>query len=264
MEEYNADVGGGVPSFAGLDETNLEGSYQAALDYHRRGFRVTPLVGKEPILKGWQERELDKDELSRHFFDEHNVGIVLGGGSGLVDVDLDNPVAVEVAAHLLPATVTSGREKNPHSHFWFVCQPPPRSRSYSLPKAMAERLGMNAGEATLVELRSTGRQTVVAPSVHPEDGDRYIWHPGVIREVDGDELERLVKDVAVATLLALNWPAEGSRQDFVLPAAGYLGRHMDHERVKVIMEAAASAAEDEEKAKRSRAVRDTLAKLKRR
>jgi len=30
------------------------------------------------------------------------------------------------------------------------------------------------GEETLVELRSIGQQTVVDPSVHPVDGDRYL------------------------------------------------------------------------------------------
>ena len=103
---------------------------------------------------------------------------------------------------------------------------------------------------------------MVAPSVHPEDGDRYIWHPGDIREIDGEELERLVQDVAVTTLLALHWPAKGSRQAFALHAAGYLGRHMEDERVEAIVEAAALAAGDEESNKRIGAVRDTLAKLK--
>jgi hypothetical protein len=127
---------------------------------------------------------------------------------------------------------------------------------------MADRLGLKPGEATLVELRSMGRQTAVAPSVHPEDGDRYLWHGGEIREVGGEELAGLVADVAVAALLALNWPPEGSRQDFVLAAAGYLGRRMDHDRAAKIMEAATFAAGDEEKDKRTRAVRDTLKKLK--
>lgn len=264
MEEYNANAGGGVPTFAGLGEAEFEGGLTAALDYHRRGFRVTPLRGKEPMLRGWQKRQLAEEELTRHFFDGRNIGIVLGGDTGLVDVDLDNPLAVAVAGHILPDTATSGRETNPRSHWWYICQPPPASRSFALPRPMAERLELDSGEATLVELRSTGRQTVVAPSIHPEDGDRYIWHSGEIRKINAEKLERLVKDVAVATLLALNWPAEGSREDFTLHAAGYLGRRMEHKRVKVIMEAAASAAEDEEKDKRAGAVRDTLRKLKRR
>jgi len=148
VEKYNADADEGVPSFTGLDETNLEGSHQAALEYHRRGFWITLLNGKEPILKGWQERMLAEEEPSRHFFDGRNVGIVLGGSSGIVDVDLDNTLAVAAAVHILPDTVTSGREKNPYSHWWYICAPTPVSRTYSLPKAMAEGLGVDPGDAT--------------------------------------------------------------------------------------------------------------------
>jgi putative DNA primase/helicase len=249
-------------SLSKLAEEKINNVPDAAASYIRMGLRVTPLRGKDAFLPGWQNRQLSLEEVPRHFFSESNVGIVLGGAAGLVDVDLDNAVAIVVAKHRLPTTLTSGREKNLYSHHWYVSQPPPASKSYALPKAMAARLGLEAHGATLVELRSTGRQTVVPPSVHPEDGDRYIWHPGDICEIDREELARLVQDVAVATLLALHWPAKGSRQTFALHAAGYLGRHMNHERVEAIMEAAASAAEDEEKPKRLDAVRDTLTKLK--
>jgi len=103
---------------------------------------------------------------------------------------------------------------------------------------------------------------MVPPSIHPEHGDRYLWHRGVIRVIDGEELERLVEDVATATLLALHYPLKGSRQSFVLHATGFLGRHLEHGRVEGILEASAAVAEDEEIDKRSRAVRDTLLKLK--
>lgn len=254
---------GSAPSFAGLGEVKHEDALEAALDYHRRGFRVTPLVGKEPILKGWPDIKLNESELPEHFNNTSSVGIVLGERSSVIDIDLDNSLAVTVANHLLPDTVKSGREKNPCSHWWYVCDPVPASRSYSLPKAMAERLGVDHGDAMLVELRSTGRQTVAPPSIHPEYDDRYLWYPGQIREIDGGEIERLVEDVAVATLLALHWPLKGARQSFVLHAAGYLGRHLEHGRVEAILEAAAVTAQDEEIDKRSRAVRDTLLKLDR-
>ncbi len=258
---YKVRDDGMSPSFAGLDEVKFKNTLEAALEYHRRGFQVTPLDGKTPVCRDWLTRELAEDELPRHFFEGRNAGIVLGGDTGLVDVDLDNPLAIEVAEHILPDTLKSGRERNPFSHYWYLTDPTTASRTYSLPKAMAGRLGVDHGGATLAELRSTGRQTTVAPSIHPDDGDEYRWHRGVIREIDGEELERLVEDVAVATLLALHWPLKGARQTFALHTAGFLGRHVEHGRVETILEAAALAAEDEEADKRSRAVRDTLAKL---
>ena len=71
---------------------------------------------------------MSEAELPRYFVDERNVGIVLGGIAGIVDVDLDNPVAVAVANFLLSDTVKSGRKKNPRSHSWFICDPVPTSR----------------------------------------------------------------------------------------------------------------------------------------
>ena len=262
MKDFSLDRNSLRPHLSELAKEGFESVAHAAASYFRAGVPVTPLIGKEPVLKGWQERELAEEELPQLFFGGRNVGLVLGGAAGLVDVDLDNPWAVDVAGHILRPTLTSGREKNPHSHYWYTCQPPPASKTYALPKPMAARLGLESHGATLVELRSTGRQTTVAPSVHPEDGDRYVWHRGKLREIDGDELERLVRDVAVATLLALHWPAKGSRQTFALHASGFLGRHMEHARVEVIVGAAASAAEDEERPKRLDAVRDTLRKLR--
>lgn len=233
----------------------------AAREYQRRGFNVTPLRGKKPLLQGWQDRELTADELSSHFADGNNVGVVLGSPAGLVDIDLDNPLAVTAAEALLPGTVKSGRVKNPKSHWWYLCTLAPVSKTYSISKPMAERLD-SVNDVTLVELRSTGRQTVLPPSIHPEDGDRYFWYPGEILEISGEELGEHVQNVAIATLLALYW-APGCRQKLALSTAGYLGRHMAHGRVEDIVEATAKAASDEEAAKRVQAAHGTLQKLKR-
>jgi hypothetical protein len=248
-------------SFVGLSEAIFGDAVEAALEYRRRGLIVTPLYGKQPILKGWQERQLSEDELPDYFVDGRNLGIVLGGGgaAGLVDVDLDNPVAVVVADLLLPDTVKSGRVKNPRSHHWFVCDPAPPSRRYRLTKPMANRLMIESGEAVLVELRSTGHQTVVAPSIHPVDGDRYMWHQGEICEIDGEVLAGLVLDVAVAALLALNRPL-GSRKWFLIHAFGFLCPRLGPERAEKIVEAASMAFDDEEHDERMLAVCSFLRK----
>ncbi|MGI8859752.1 MAG: bifunctional DNA primase/polymerase [Rubrobacteraceae bacterium] len=246
-------------SFVGLSEAVFGDDVEAALEYRRRGLMVTPLHGKRPVLKNWPQRELSEDELPDYFVDGRNLGIVLGDAAGLVDVDLDNPVAVTVADVLLPDTVKSGRKKNPRSHHWFVCDPAPPSRRYFLTKPMADRLMIESGEATLVELRSTGQQTMVPPSVHPVGGDRCVWYPGEIREMDGGELANLVLDVAVATLLALNRPL-GSRTSFAIGAAGYLCPHFGAERAERIVEAASMAFDDEEHDERMWAVRSSLQK----
>jgi hypothetical protein len=260
LEGYNLHPDGTMPSFIHLDEINTMSVLEAAIDYHGRGLTVTPLHGKRPVLRRWQERYLSESELPDYFVDGRNLGIVLGGAAaGLVDVDLDNPVAVAVADLLLPDTVKSGRMKNPRSHHWFVCDPAPPSRRYFLTKPMADRLKIESGETVLVELRSTGHQTVVAPSIHPVDGDRYMWHQGEICEIDGEVLADLVLDVAVAALLALNRPL-GSRKWFLIPAFGFLCPRLGPERAEKIVEAASVHFDDEEHDKRMLAVRSFLRK----
>jgi len=254
MEHYNPNGGGTIPSFRNLVEIE-QNPLEAALNYQRRRFVVTPLCGKQPILGRWQERILSEAELRYYFVDERNVGIVLGGPIGIVDVDLDNPLAIAVSDFLLPDTIQSGRQKSLWSHYWYLCNPVPSTKKYTLPKFMAARLMVEPGEAVLAELRSRGHQTVVAPSMHPVDGDRYLWHPGQICEIDGEVLASLV--LAVAALLALNCPL-GSREWFVVHAGGYLNPRVGLARAKKIVVAASVAFDDEEHDERMRAVRSSL------
>jgi hypothetical protein len=259
LEGYNFDPDGTTPSFSNLDEINTMSVLEAAIDYQGRGLTVTPLLGKRPVLRSWQKRHLSESEVPCYFVDGRNVGIVLGGSTGIIDVDLDNPVAVAVADLLLPDTLESGRARNPRSHRWYVCEPVPASRRFSLTESMARRLKIEPGEEPLAELRSTGHQTVVAPSIHPVGGDRYLWHSGEICEIGGEVLAELVLDVAIAALLALNRPL-GSRTSFAIYAAGYLSPRVRDERAQRIVEAASSAFDDEEHDERMLAVRASLQK----
>jgi putative DNA primase/helicase len=259
LKGYNLNPDGTMPSFSGLVEMKTENLLEAVLEYHRRGFTVTPLHGKRPVLRSWQKRHLSESELPCHFVDGRNVGIVLGGLAGILDVDLDNPVAADVADLLLPGTVKSGRKKSLRLHRWYLCHPAPAPRRYALLKPMAERLGVEPGEDVLVELRSTGQQTMAPPSVHPLGGDSCVWYPGEIREMDAEELAGLIREVAVAALLALNRPL-GSRTSFAIHAAGYLYPRFGAERAQRIVEAASMAFDDEEHHERMWAVRSSLQK----
>ncbi len=163
---------------------------RAAEKYICRGFAVVPVPhGKKgPIRKGWEDLRLTLDELPQHFNGRlQNVGLILGKPSrGLVDVDLDAEEAAKVAGRFLPPTLTSGRESSPHSHWWYFS--PSRTGRYK-----------DTDGQVLVELRSTGCQTVVEPSMHPS-GERVIWHetgpePAV---VEAGRLPRLVRELATA------------------------------------------------------------------
>jgi hypothetical protein len=139
----------------------------AARSYTARGLFVVPIPAgsKGCRLRGWQNLRLTDVDLPSAFRAGSNIGVLLGEPSGwLVDVDLDCDEAVELAQQFLPPTPSiTGREGRPRSHWWYVCE---NAKTIQLADPQAE------GKAATLELRSTGGQTVVGPSVHP-DGSRY-------------------------------------------------------------------------------------------
>jgi DNA polymerase I-like protein with 3'-5' exonuclease and polymerase domains len=186
---------------------------------------------------------------------ELNLGLLLGEPSGgLLDVDLDCAEAIAAGAILLPNTaMSSGRKSRMHSHYWYRIANPPA-------KASTPFKDLNG--SMLIELRSTGGQTVVWPSVH-QSGERVGWHSlGDPTEVLLDELQRAVARTAAAALLAQHWPAKGGRQDAALALAGGLIRAgWQIPEVDAFVRAVATAARDDEVAKRCSGVQATATKL---
>ena len=128
----------------------------------RRGVAPIPVPAREknPGRRGWEGLRISEEEVPGYWTNGQNVGVLCGEPSGWrIDVDLDAAEAVRVAGRFLPPTLTSGRERRPHSHWWYV----------------AGGAGSCDWKDTdgnkLVELRSTGRQTIVS-GTHP-DGDTY-------------------------------------------------------------------------------------------
>lgn len=166
-------------------------THAAARDLLRRGFAVIPLPPREkgPKVRGWPSLRIGEAELDRHFARDANVGILLGEASGwVVDVDLDHELAVAVADSILPHTAaTFGRDSRPRSHRLFRVTSEVRTVKHEA-----------AGVGTLVELRSTGCQTMAPGSVHP-DGETVRWDDdGDPTEIDPAELVSAVKRLAAA------------------------------------------------------------------
>ncbi len=232
----------------------------------------------------------------------HNIGVLLGEPSGgLVDVDCDAPEAREAAEQLLPPTgMISGRASNPASHYWYRVvgelpattkyadpspTPPPRGEglpdmsepfarmggSGSPPRVGeggAQRREGSAHHTTmLIELRSTGGQTVVPPSVHPS-GEVVRWERGSISSTQGEpsvaparELRAAVARVAAVALVARHWPDEGQRDEAAKDLAGLLVRGgWAEEEVDHFTRLVARIAGDEEWQQRAKA-RGTARKL---
>lgn len=111
----------------------------------------------------------------------------------------------------------------------------------------------------LVELRSTGGQTVLPPSIHPS-GEAYTsfkqYQPRRIEHHASLRTSAVL--TAVTALLARRWPA-GSRHAAALAAAGFLVRLGVEEGLVVdVITTVARIAKDEEPGDRGRAARDTV------
>ncbi len=148
-----------------MTEPNANNLLEAAKWYLGRGFRPIPIPAgeKAPRIRGWTKLRLGKADLQQHFNGLGNIGLLMGEPSGwLVDIDLDCPEAIELAPQYLPPTpAKSGRASALNSHWWYIC-PHIATKKHALPGT----------RQPIVEIRSTGAQTIVGPSMHPS-GERY-------------------------------------------------------------------------------------------
>lgn len=206
-----------------------EGTTASAVEAYERGYVPVPVRPgtKRPFDANWTSLRYESAEQVRSLFDQEpsGLGVALGAPSGgLVDVDLDHTKALTAAQIFLRGTTAaiSGRMSRPGSHYWYVVQDelPETTRRYMHPDRKRD-------DRVLVELRSTGGQTVIAPSVHP-DGERYAWDDepwggeGGPAVIGAGELRSRVGCVALSSLLAIEWPRRGGRHDAYLALAGAL------------------------------------------
>lgn len=217
-----------------------------ALSYLARGWRCIPVPyrKKAPALRGWDRLRLTEADLRQHFNGRPcNIGVLLGEPSGgLVDVDLDSPEALRLASVFLPPTWSRfGRASKLASHWEYLVTTGVETERFADPDPPTDDKGM------LVEIRSTGAQTIFPGSVH-EGGESIEWdEDGELARGDGATLRRAVAELAVACLLARHWPAQGRRHDAALAAAGLLVRGgVDAARAEQLVYHAALAAGDEE------------------
>jgi putative DNA primase/helicase len=227
---------------------------RAAEQYLRAGVMVIPIAtaAKNPNRSGWQRERHAVEDVPRLWTNGQGIGALWGEPSGgLVDIDQDWLEARIAARHILPETRTFGRPGAPESHsIYRVTDTIPKSKRY--------KIGGDSEDRSVVEVLSTGTQSLVPPSLHAS-GERRVWHRDQpAAEIDGEALMEGVADVATAALVARNWPGQGARHDYTLAATGYIGRRLPRGRVERIMEAAIAASGDDEAQSRLRDVQDTL------
>lgn len=247
---------------------------EAAIHAFEQGWSPIPIRkrDKRPSHSDWQNTRYKTEKEIKSAFTDSNLGVLLGDNSkGLIDVDLDSPEAQSLSDGFLPVTrMVHGRKSSPKSHYWYRVEGwPLRVQQFFDP---VERAKQQKGEdydkdrLVLIELRGTGGQTLLPPSVHP-NGERYKWngewHPPAV--VDATELERHVKWLAAASLLARHWPGEGKRHQASLALAGGLLRLGDEALARdaeAFITSVALAAGDEEGFDRSQDVETTRKLLK--
>lgn len=190
--------------------------------YLSLGWRVVPIAPKSKSPgSGWDKLRLEPDQIEENFGPDSNIGVILGEPSGwLVDVDYDNPLARRIAGTFLPpGAAIFGRQSAPRSHFLYVVNGA-KSEQFADP---APRDASGEKRKMLVEIRSTGLQTVFPGSVHPS-GEPIEWvkfsgKPAQV--ISADTLRQCVAKEAAAALLAL-YRGKGTFYETALYIAGGL------------------------------------------
>jgi Bifunctional DNA primase/polymerase, N-terminal len=226
-----------------------------ARKYTRRGWSVVPIPVKEkaPRLKGWQKLRLNKAGLADYFSEGGNIGVLLGDPSKhLIDIDLDCDEAIVLASTFLPATERiHGRKSKLRSHWYYYGEVGLKAEKFS-----------DLDGTCLLEIRSTGQQTIVPPSTHPS-GERVRWaEKGKPSHVTNEMISQSTGKLAAACLLSRHWPSIGSRDEASLALAGLLLRaHWTVEEAQQFISNVALAAHDEEWKDREAVVGSTEEKM---
>lgn len=204
-------------------------STQAAVEALNRGYTAIPIRdgGKRPYGGSWTHiRWENADQVTASFNGwikegASGVGLLLGApSSGLIDVDIDHPKALRLRRFLPETAMKTGRAGNQSSHFWYrVSDDLPSSRPYKMPNGSVS-----------IELRSTGAQTLIPPTIHPS-GESYRWEGEPWggeegpRVIGGKQIALAVAILGMGAVIIDNWPHTGSRHEAFLALAGGLLRY---------------------------------------
>lgn len=246
-----------------MDLRNKEKTLMQYLnEYVSRGWKVIPVYPREkrPIHNNWTNLRLTKEDLPQYFSGNENVGVLLGEPSNwLVDIDIDDKRALEVAHYFLPPTgAIFGRLESPRSHWLYYSE---NSKTIKF-NSFYDRNRLERG--TICEIRSTGGQTVFPPSIHTT-GDIYVWYEkGEPSKIPFKTLENAVARLASCVLLSYVYPQEGTRHDAMLALSGWLYRcGWTYEEIKNFISALCDLGGDEEKKDRIILIRNTIDKIDR-
>lgn len=216
--------------------TQTEDWIRKYLDYGFTPLPITPGT-KKPIASGWEKFSTDRFDSTDEFIDvfgDNYIALLLGDPSGgLVDIDLDCPEAVRLGSMAMPSTASSvSRGQEVPTHYWFRVLDGITTTKYVDPVQEREQAKARArGEesedrSVILEIRSTGGQTLVEPSLHPT-GKEYKWISPLdnLAEITSEELKRECSLMAAAILLGRYWPTRGNRHNAAVALSGALAQY---------------------------------------
>jgi putative DNA primase/helicase len=207
---------------------------------------------KNPIKADWRNQSVSaEDALAASQMLQHNIGILNGTTSGVIDIDLDCAEAVAFADLFLPETVASfGHEGNDRGHYLVAIKSSGKTRKFNMPDS----------SECLVELRSDGTQTMLPPSIHPSGHKLQFSHINdSAPAVDYADLLVATQRIAACSVIARSW-SEGSRHQLALAFAGMMYKaDFNQDLAENVVNTICNFTKDEEMADRLNAVTTTYA-----
>ncbi len=192
---------------------------------------------KRPKARDWPHLRLVEADFQKGAFKPgDNIGALWGDASDhATDLDLDMEEAIAVAEFILPETFIYGRTNKEYSHYVY------RVMGAETRKWQVHELG------TIVEIRSTGAQSVIPPSKHPEGGVYYTNEDVDFTQITKVDMERYADEIAVASVFTHYYPTAGSRHDYVHAITGALcHQEWPEDKIKRVIGAVLTVIQDEE------------------
>lgn len=226
----------------------------AAKQWLKKGIAVVPIkkgTKKPDAGDDWQDLRIKASQVDEYFDESNGIGGLWGEPSnGIVDIDLDCKEAVRAARSVLPKTFRYGRDDNPGSHYLYTCVGA-KTTKWVDPET----------REVLLELRSTGAQSLLPPTRHPSGDTFRVEKDLPFESIGARELTNVLGQIAAVSLAAKYYPEGGGRHDFIHAWTGSLlrtGMARDHVRTLCAALLVAVGDREDDRGQRERTVANTI------
>lgn len=200
-----------------------------AKQYAEKELTVLPAQGKAVLVPGWSNltyNEMFNENYSTYWGRSTGIGLLCGPTNGIICVDIDLDIIddaklIELIRAELPP-IYCGKRGNPNR---------PASQFFKYSGESADKF-----KNIHVEILSTGNQTIIPPSKHPDfSGVLYQWEGNSLLDIDIDELPTLPtkflnKMFELNNAFKINGFSDESKDKTIRPAKGRCN-HNSHTRL---------------------------------